>query len=124
MKEYQAAAVLFALFVLRCIAPLVITLVIGYMMNRLVDRWQAEEEAQQQTGIEVQTRPKRVPDITLPPIDIPCWLLRNCDAERRFDCPAYQQQAIPCWLARMKVEGILPASCPACPIYRQAAAPT
>ena len=47
MEETQATAVLILMFALRCIAPLLITLAIGYLMNRLVDRWQAEDAARE-----------------------------------------------------------------------------
>lgn len=45
MNETVAATTLTFLFVLRCLLPLLITLAIGYVMNSLVDRWQAEERA-------------------------------------------------------------------------------
>jgi hypothetical protein len=46
MNEFRATAILFAFFALRCIAPLLITLAIGYAMNRIVNHWEAEDEAQ------------------------------------------------------------------------------
>ena len=45
MNEIETTTVFFAFFALRCIVPLLLTLTIGIAMNRLVDRWQAEEKA-------------------------------------------------------------------------------
>ena len=78
MEEPQAAGVLFLMFALRCIAPLLLTLGIGYLMNRLVDRWDAEEEQVEQVDVP-QPAPARSPAIALKTINVPCWILRNCD---------------------------------------------
>jgi len=43
MSESEGTAVLVGLFALRCILPLAITLAFGYVMNRLVERWQDED---------------------------------------------------------------------------------
>jgi hypothetical protein len=40
MSEFNAALVMIALFALRCVVPLALTLGLGYVMNRLVDRWE------------------------------------------------------------------------------------
>ena len=119
MNEIQSSLALAALFALRCIAPFVFTLAIGYLMNRLVDSWQAEDEARKQTTIpEAMAMPsdgRRLPVRT-----IPCWLLRRCDDEKRASCPAPKQPGLPCWLVKMRVEGVLPEDCPDCPIYSEA----
>ncbi len=47
MNGFQATAVMVALFALRCVAPLVLMFAIGYLMNRLVDRWNAQDAAQE-----------------------------------------------------------------------------
>jgi hypothetical protein len=116
MKETQAAGVLFLMFALRCIAPLLVTLGIGYLMNRLVDRWESEE-----APAETQEAPEPVfvpvPSVRLPTITVPCWILRNCNQAAMADCPAHKQPGIPCWLARLRAEGTLPSGCPDCPIY-------
>ena len=116
MEEPQAAGVLFLMFALRCIAPLLLTLGIGYLMNRLVDRWDAEEEQVEQVDVP-QPAPARSPAIALKTINVPCWILRNCDESVRADCPACKQPGIPCWLARLRAEGKLPEGCPDCEIY-------
>jgi hypothetical protein len=110
------------MFALRCIAPLLLTLGIGYLMNRMVDRWEAQEAE------EMAAKPPEVPDpaispapaVNLPTIKIPCWILNNCDETVKADCPACKQPGIPCWLARLRAEGALPENCPDCPIYEDA----
>lgn len=120
MNEYQATAALVALFALRCIAPLVITFAIGYLMNRLVDKWQAEDAL-----IEVDKpapSPVSMPKTTikLPAVRVPCWILRNCEESQKADCPAAKQPGLPCWLVRLRADGRLPETCPSCPMYIQA----
>lgn len=125
MEETQATGVLLLMFVLRCIAPLLLTLGIGYLMNRLVDRWEAQEAAanpQEAPDPAVNPDPPVIPDsgVKLPTITVPCWILRNCDQAAQADCPARKQPGVPCWLARLRAEGTLPHNCPDCPIYEDA----
>jgi hypothetical protein len=119
MDEVQSSLVLTALFALRCVAPFAFTLAIGYLMNRLVDRWQAEDEAEQQGAVVRPAAAMPSEENRLPVRTIPCWLLRRCDAEKRASCPAANQPGLPCWLARMRVDGSLPEDCPDCPIYSE-----
>jgi hypothetical protein len=118
MNDLQATFVLVLMFALRCIAPLALTLVIGYLMNRLVDRWEAEEAAERLGSVVTASpraggRSRRA----LSELKLPCWVFRNCDPESRENCPAYQQPGLACWLARKKIEGRLPGDCPGCPLY-------
>lgn len=121
MSELKATGVIILFFALRCIAPLVITLGVGYLMNRLVDRWEAEEAAFKtgEKGVLEPVEPvlpaTKVANAGASPI--PCWLLRNCDEQKRAHCPAYLEQSLPCWIARLISDGALPESCPDCPIY-------
>lgn len=120
MNEFEATAVLIALFVLRCIAPLVITFTIAYFMNRLVDRWRAEDELLLQekgeAAVEVDTNTVN----KLPVFTIPCWILRNCDQAMQAQCAARRQPGLPCFLVRLRMDGMLPETCSECPIYAQA----
>lgn len=121
MNEIEATAGVVALFVLRCVAPLAITLAIGYLMNRLVDRWQAEDLAKQASD------PLPLPDIepalesrrSLPSVTLPCWVFKNCSSEMREKCVARKKPGLPCWLVRLRYEGVLPEECPDCPIYEE-----
>lgn len=121
MNEFQAIGLLATLFALRCIIPLLITIGLCYLMNRMVDRWRAEDEAALAASARrAMIRPGL--ERAAAQDQRPCWLLKQCDSVRRDNCPAYQQSDLPCWLARLRAEGQLPATCPGCPIYLQRAA--
>ena len=116
MSEIKAAGIIILFFAVRCVVPLLITLAIGYLMNRLVDRWEAEAAASEEDASLKPVVPspgKAVPTAR----GIPCWLTRNCDAETRANCPAYLNPSQPCWIARLMAEGARPDSCPDCPVY-------
>lgn len=116
MNEFQGIAVMVALFALRCIVPLAVVLVIGYAMNRLVARWDAEETAQ-------ADQPAAKPSIPLTmaarsaALSVPCWVYKNCDETKRAGCPAYQNPTLACWTALTRAEGRLPAKCAGCARY-------
>lgn len=105
MNEIQATFALVLLFALRCLLPLVITLAIGYVMNGLVTRWQAEEKA------------CSIPMAVLATAGLRCWDVKHCSVKQRNRCPAYLRSGIPCWQARQEANGKRPALCGACPFY-------
>lgn len=113
MSRVTEVAVIFGLFVLRLGIPLGVTVLISWGLRRLDRKWQSEAETQRiQAGAPVtagepETAPRQ-----------PCWLFRNCPEERRLGCPAYSDQRLPCWLARLRAEGRLPALCPDCDLFR------
>lgn len=122
MNEFQATAVLVTLFALRCVAPLALTILVGYLMNRLVNHWERQEAAEKAAPPAAAPRPAprlkpAVPIMAVKPAQ-PCWVLNNCSEAKRGGCPAYKNQIIPCWLARLRSDGALPAGCADCPIYR------
>lgn len=116
MNEWQAMLVMAGLFALRCIAPLLATIGLGYLMNRLIDRWAAEDEAVTQKKAP-QPRPAPELGVVTAIRSVPCWLMKNCPPERRENCPAFQARGVACWQARERAEGMLPADCPSCPRY-------
>jgi len=132
VNETQGTGVIILLFALRCILPLALTIGVGYLMNRMVDKWERDAAAQQASAApvvpEADSMPAPVPAVPAaatvkekrPSIALPCWATIGCDPARRPDCPAVKQSGKPCWVARLAAEGVLPASCPTCPVYRQA----
>jgi hypothetical protein len=139
MNEFEATGFMVLLFVLRCIAPFVLLMGVGYFMNRMVDKWEWEALAQQEKEQESSPAPQpgqifpekpaipmpqpafaKSPAEKKPAIQLPCWLVKNCDPAHRPDCPAYQQRGKPCWVARLAAEGVLPAGCPDCTVYQTA----
>lgn len=111
MSETQGALVMVLLFALRCIVPLAITIGLGYLMNRLVDRWEAEDARK----LAAAPTPKPATQSIL---SIPCWVTNSCPEKAREKCPAYRNPSLPCWEARRKADGTLMAQCADCPRYQ------
>lgn len=121
MNEFQATAVMVALFALRCVLPLALMFAIGYGMNKLVDHWEKEEAAEKaRVSIPV---PVMQPVASRPvagraaATKVPCWVFKNCDEAKRAACPAYRTPSLACWVALMRAEGQLPARCAGCQRY-------
>lgn len=122
MDDFQAVGMMVLLFALRCVAPLVLTMGVGYLMNRMVDKWEREAKAAQEPMTEGEGSPGLVIPVAQkrPLPSLPCWVTTGCSPERRKNCPAYLHREKPCWAARLAVEGVLPADCPDCPVYQHA----
>lgn len=124
MSEYQATGVLVALFALRCVLPFALTMLVGYGMNRLVAHWERQDAAAKPpaptpTPIPARrpARPASIPVVAVRP-SLPCWVFNNCAESAYVNCAAYKNSAVPCWLARSRADGALPAKCESCAIYR------
>lgn len=117
MNEFQATVVMLGLFVLRCVVPLALMAVIAYGMNRLAERWEAEDAALRETRASAPPAPRQAPNI-------PCWVFNNCDEATRAACPAYRNRTLACWLVRLGADGKLPTKCNDCPLYTGAPAGT
>ena len=109
MNEFQATFTMVLLFALRCLVPLALVLGIGYAMNWLVDRWEAEAAVSENGGAGTAVSPTSTGR---------CWAFKQCNEQLRKDCPGFKEQMIPCWLARTRAEGNLPNDCLTCPIYK------
>ncbi|MBP6470552.1 MAG: hypothetical protein KBE23_10210 [Chloroflexi bacterium] len=118
MNELEGAGIEILLFAVRCLVPIALTFTIARLMNRMVDKW--EREAAEQKNAQSPEPFLPVAKEKRPSIALPCWVTKGCDPARRADCPANQQRGKPCWVARLSAEGVLPADCPDCPVYRQA----
>jgi hypothetical protein len=105
MSDFTGVTLLFAL---RCLVPLVITLLIGYAASRLYARWEAE------AGVKPRLQPRPVLRTAEGP---DCWTVRGCSETSRAKCPAYQRPELTCWSARMVVEGTLRTSCATCDLF-------
>ncbi|MCZ7666225.1 MAG: hypothetical protein M5U34_02770 [Chloroflexi bacterium] len=133
MNGYEATGMMVLLFALRCVAPFVLLMGIGYFMNRMVDKWErdalAEEAVPEPQSGQIFSekpgiaQPAFVAKSSLdkrPAIQLPCWMTKQCDPATRAECAANQQRGKPCWVARLAAEGVLPLDCPDCPVYQAA----
>jgi len=119
MNESGATFMMILLFALRCIAPLAVTVFIGWLMNRMVDRWEAEETAvaeQPQPQLS-QAAPGNAARRAIPAL-IDCWVFNNCDES---DCEAFKNTAVTCWKIKKSSLGQLSEQCETCPIYQKTA---
>jgi hypothetical protein len=117
MNDFQATTILIALFALRCVVPFALLLAIGYGMNRLVDHWEKDEKAPSEPRPSIPLAISPRASEHMPKSKIPCWVFNNCDEKTRTACPAYANQSVACWVARLRVDGRLPAKCAGCPLY-------
>ena len=118
MSEFNGVLVMVALFALRCVVPLALTVGLGYVMNRLVDHWNAEDAKR---AIEMPSRPVQPASTPQPAqalLSLPCWVTNSCPEKQRGGCAAFRNAGLPCWEARREDEGALPASCADCPRYQ------
>ncbi|GAB4540473.1 MAG: hypothetical protein Kow0063_30300 [Anaerolineae bacterium] len=111
MDWLPESLVIAGMFLVRLGVPIAITLVVAYFLRRLDARWQAEAWAewaanQPQENVSVRARPFLTNE--------PCWALKGCDETMRANCVATSHPDLPCWLARRRSEGKLPAECINC----------
>jgi hypothetical protein len=98
---WPEVATVVGLFLLRLGVPVAITFLVAYLFHRLDRKWQ--EEANGRIGLVEQATGRP-----------PCWIEKDCGPLRRADCPACNLTDIPCWLARIRMQGELPKSCLDC----------
>lgn len=111
------------LFVLRLGIPIAVTVLIAWGLRRLDARWQADAAARQ-TSRAVAAGDLDAAAVTSPlAAQQPCWELNNCSDAQRGNCPACAAFDIPCWMARLRADGKLPARCYGCALFRTRPSP-
>lgn len=115
MTALYETIVVIGMFLLRLGIPLALIMLVTAWLRRLDTRWTAEASAYTWA----QAWDAKAPQIALrqATASSPCWEQRHCSAEQQATCIAHQQPALPCWLARMRQEGRLPASCVNCALF-------
>ncbi len=113
MESWQMVMGVAVMFIVRLGVPLAVTVAVGYWLRRLDEKWQAEAMARRATALAQQLQAQPQVEI-LKVIDPPCWVTHNCSEAARKNCPACQNPNLPCWLARIRTEGRLPAKCYNC----------
>jgi MerR family transcriptional regulator, heat shock protein HspR len=48
---------------------------------------------------------------------IPCWAIKECPADERVNCAAFQQHEMPCWIVSGKSWDCRSANCRECNVY-------
>lgn len=114
MEGFQAALLVAAMFILRLAIPLALMLSVGYWLKQLDARWQAEALARRANVVVEREAESEQAVKILKVIDPPCWVTRDCAESKRIDCPACRLTDIPCWLARLRLQGHLSARCYDC----------
>jgi hypothetical protein len=118
MEHLTEVLALTGLLLLRVGVPLLVMTLITWGLHRLDARWQADAEARQaaaavNTG-RVQPGAFKAPQAAA----TPCWELRNCNDDKRSGCAACKEPGLPCWMARLRSDGRLPATCYGCALFR------
>lgn len=116
MQQLEAGLVILGLFLVRLGIPVVVIAMVSYWLRRVDARWAAEASAYQRAKAWPE---QRVLPMILqkPALDPPCWERRGCSPLQQAQCAAGQQPCLPCWLARLRQEGQLPASCTTCALF-------
>ena len=104
-------AVIVGMFLLRVGVPLGLTLGVAWALRRLDAKWQAEAWAEWEAS---HSQEEVIAEAKLLQPSEPCWSVKGCDEAARANCAAPKQPDIPCWLARRRSEGKLPAECYNC----------
>ena len=86
--------------------------------DRLTRCWQAEAAAHQ-TSRAVAVGALDATAVMSPlAAEKPCWNLNHCSEGQRGNCPACAALDVPCWMARLRADGKLPARCYGCALFR------
>jgi len=107
MNSSQGLLLAIGWFLLRFGIPFILTIVVCWFFKRIDARWKAEAEAYRKK-IEA-TRGMSV---------VRCWLFNNCSEDKHEKCPAYLNQATPCWQQFRASTGQLQERCLGCGIFR------
>ena len=118
------------LFLLRLAVPAAITFGIAFYLRRLDAKWEQELRAQK-SHPQIEKEPL-TPSPALPLLQMstdsaiptatdifgkPCWEVKHCQEAMKAECAAFQNAELPCWWARFRAEGHIPAECYLCPIF-------
>jgi len=118
MIELKPVFYVIAGLILRIAIPIGITALLGWFLNRLDARWQAEANLSRrflrEAFGEIQAT---LIDRTQPDSIQPCWEHMNCSPSVRDNCPVYGNLGILCW-EFFTANGTLRSKCQDC-TYRQ-----
>ena len=90
---------------IRLAIPIALTALLIFFLRKLDAHWQTEAELPQPTAQAIE-----------------CWKIKNCTAEQRKICVAYQA-TLPCWQAKRLPNGYLREECLSCEVFIEAPMP-
>jgi hypothetical protein len=105
------AAVLLGILV-RFVLPIAATLLVIWFFRKLDARWQIEAQQQLRARMALAAANHTA-----------CWEQRQCSAEKRALCPAYQNSHMPCWQVFRATDGRLREACMECDVFLSAPVP-
>lgn len=115
MTVFTEGLVVVLLFLSRLGIPILITLVAGLFLHTIDLKW--AKEAHQQAAKRLASSDPRDKQALIRP---PCWVVKDCAEEMLHNCAAHQNPSMPCWLAKLRVEGRIPRPCANCQMFRSA----
>ena len=118
MNAILETVALTVLFVLRLGIPIAVTGMVVWALRRLDARWQDEAAAHQASRAVAAGDLAATAVLSPLAAEQPCWQLNHCSAAQRGHCPACAALDIPCWMARLRADGKLPARCYGCALFR------
>ena len=106
METMISLLVLIAGLLIRLAIPIALTALLIFCLRKLDAHWQTEAELPHPTAQAIE-----------------CWKIKNCTAEQRKICVAYQA-TLPCWQAKRLPNGYLREECLSCEVFIEAPVPT
>jgi len=113
MEPLSGTLMIVGWFLLRFGLPLVVTITICWLLQKLDNRWQNDSlESKEPVHIRKLTTIMN------------CWLYHDCPKKQRLQCTAYQNPDIPCWQHFRSSDGNLKNRCVVCPVFKSTPAPS
>ncbi|MFQ6013860.1 MAG: hypothetical protein ACE5NP_00275 [Anaerolineae bacterium] len=104
--------IILAMFALRIGVPILITISVGLLISRWVEREEKGTVERPETVVPLPDEDAQTPTLPRPPSEI------KDHEPRRAACPAFQQTPVPCWLALQVSGQPLKDECFTCDVYR------
>jgi hypothetical protein len=118
MDVLMETLALISLFILRLGIPIAVTVAIAGGLRRLDARWQAEADAQRTSRAVAAGLVASSAAASPLAAERACWEHNTCPPKTRNSCAACTCTDIPCWMARLRADGKLPARCYGCALFR------
>jgi len=113
----QGPLIIFLLFLVRLLVPLMVLLGLGYLYEYWSARRLSTDRSEPGQPLAVRSNWASVGK----PNQAPCWETMKCSPEQRALCPAAKRRGVPCWLTMQLVEGHLPDRCLDCQVFKEGA---